>query len=94
MIRRGVIKDHGRRQFLKDLPVIRCLLDRGRNRHETLKKLLDEVCKTLHRLGGLMEANDWDSGVILKGKMEVARTRRKMFYCLGLCVADVECSKC
>ena len=41
-----------------------------------------------------MEANYWDSGVILKGKMEVSRTRRKTLCCVGLRVADAECSKC
>ena len=45
---------------------------------ETLRKLLDEVGNILHRPGSLMRANDWDSGVILKEKTEVLRTRRKM----------------
>ena len=61
---------------------------------ETLRKLLDEVWMLLHRLGGLMKANDWGSGVILKGKMEVVRTRHKMLGYSGLCVADAGSLKC
>ena len=40
-----------------------------------------------------MKANDWGSGVILKGKMEVVRTRHKMLGYSGLCVADAGSSK-
>lgn len=60
---------------------------------ETLRKLLDEVGKILHGLGNLMKANDWDSGVILKGKMELVRTRHKMLDYSGLFVADAGSSK-
>ena len=60
---------------------------------ETLRKMLDEVWKILHRLEDLMKADDWGSGVILKGRMLVVRRRHKVLGYSGLCVADAGSSR-